>query len=180
MPIVSSDILFKYSVTSGSAGNTVAGTAAGSLGRYISTTVITTAVLDNLFDDVSGEENASSDVEYRCLFVHNSHATLTLQNAVAWITSQVAGGTSLAIAIDDIGAVPIGQAGAQAALIADEGTAPTGVSAFSAPASKPFALALGDIGPGECAAIWVRRTAANTPALDSDGAQLRVEGDTAV
>jgi hypothetical protein len=37
--IVASDIVWRYSVTTGSAGNTTAGTANGSLGKYISTTL---------------------------------------------------------------------------------------------------------------------------------------------
>jgi hypothetical protein len=38
---------------------------------------------------------------------------------------------------------------------------------------------LGDIPAGQCKAIWVRRTAANSAALDVDGAVIRVEGDSA-
>ena len=38
MPIASSDVLYKYSTTAGSAGNSNTGTASGSLGKYISTT----------------------------------------------------------------------------------------------------------------------------------------------
>ena len=42
MPIVASDIVTRFSVTSGSAGDTTAGTAAGSLGKYDSTTGLST------------------------------------------------------------------------------------------------------------------------------------------
>jgi hypothetical protein len=38
MPIADTDILFKFSVKTGSAGNSTSGTAAGSLGKYISVT----------------------------------------------------------------------------------------------------------------------------------------------
>lgn len=180
MPIVEADILYKYSTKVGTAGNQNAGNATGSLGKYISTTPITSAQLNNLFDDVTGDENAASESEYRCLFVHNAHATLSLQNAVAWLSAEVANGADVAIAIDDIGPVAIGQAGAQADEIADEDTAPgAGVGAFSAPTTKGTGLALGTIGPGQCRAIWIRRTTANRAALDNDGATLRVEGDTA-
>ncbi len=44
MPIADTDILIKYSVKTGSAWNSTAGTAVGSLGKYISTTTITSAV----------------------------------------------------------------------------------------------------------------------------------------
>lgn len=180
MAIVEADLKYKLSTTAGTAGNQNAqADPNASLGKYISTTemdLVTT--LGNLFDDVTGDENAASDVEYRCLFVHNSHATLTLQGPVVWISSEVAGGASVAIGVDPAGASPIGQAAAQAAQVADESTAPAGV-AFSAPTSKGTGLALGDLAAGECIAVWVRRTAANSAALDDDGATLRAEGDTA-
>lgn len=180
MAIVAADIKFKLSVTSGAAGNSTGGTPAGSVGKYISTTELSGTALNNLFDDVSGDENAASDVEYRCVFVHNSHATLTYTGAVVWLSAETAGGASAALAIDDIAASAIGSAGAQADLIANEDTAPgAGVGSFSAPTSKATGLSLGDIPAGQCRAFWVKRTAANTAALDTDGCTFSVAGDTA-
>lgn len=179
MPIASADILFKLSTTSGSAGNSTAqADPDASLGKYISTTEITDATLNNLFDDVSGDENAASDVEYRCFFAHNSHATLSLTSAVAYISAEVSGGASVAIGVDPAGATAIGSAPDQAATIANESTAPTGVT-FSAPTTKETGISLGTIAAGECIAIWVRRTAANTSAKNNDGATITVAGDTA-
>lgn len=178
MPIVASDIKLKLSVKTGSAGNSTAGTPAGSLGKYISTTEISAVALNNLFDDVTGDENAASDVEYRCVFVHNAHATLTLLGAVVWLDAEVAGGTAAAISVDTTAASAIGATAAQAKEIADEGTAPTSQT-FSSPTTKATGLAIGDIPAGSCRAVWVRRTAANTAALDNDGFTLAVAGDTA-
>lgn len=179
MPIQSTDLLYKYSVTTGAAGNTAAGTAAGSLGKYVSTTVLADATINNLFPDVTGDENAAQNVDYKCIFVHNNHATLTLQRTVVWLASEVAGGADVALALDLIGAVPVGQAAPQAATIVDKNTAPTGVTAFASPASKATGLAIGDIPAGSVIAIWVRRTARNTAAQNNDGVTIRVEGDTA-
>jgi hypothetical protein len=181
MPISSSDILFKLSTKSGSAGNSTAqGNVNNSLGKYISTTQITDATLNNLFDNISGDENAASTVDYRCIFIHNAHATLTLLSPVVWLSAEVAGGASIAIAIDDIAASAIGSASAQADEIANETTAPgAGVGTFSSPTSKGAGLSLADLPAGQCRAIWIKRTAANTAALDSDGVTIRVEGDTA-
>jgi hypothetical protein len=180
MPIASSDILYKWSTTAGAAGNSTAAGAAGtSLGKYIATTQIVDATLNNLFPDITGDENAASNVDYQCIFVHNNHATLTLQNAVAWLSAEVAGGATVALATDNIAASAVGSASAQAAQIANKNTAPTGVSAFSAPTTKATGLSLGSIGPGQVKAIWVRRTATNSAAQNNDGATLRVEGDTA-
>lgn len=179
MAISASDILFKLSTTSGSAGNSNSqGDPNASLGKYISTTQITDNSLNNLFDDVSGAENAASDVEYRCFFVHNAHASLTYQSAAIYISSEVSGGASIAIGIDTTAASAIGASPAQALTIVDESTAPSGVS-FSSPTTTGGALSLGDIAAGQCRAVWVRRTAANSSAKNNDGATLTVFGDTA-
>ena len=177
MPIVAADILFKFSVKTGTAGNQTAGTADGSLGKYISTTQMPDATLHNLFDVVTGDENAASDVEYRCIFVHNAHATLTWLTPVVWLSAETAGGTNSAIAIDGVVASAIGATPAQADEVANEGTAPTG-EVFSAPPTKATGLSLLDLPAGQCRAIWLRRTAANTVALDNDDVTIRVEGDT--
>lgn len=178
MAITESDILKKLATTAGAAGNSEAGTPAGSLGKYISTTEITEATLLNLFDAITGDENAASTVDYRCVFVHNAHATLTMQSTVVWISAETSGGASASIGVDTTAASAIGASAVQALTIASETTAPAGVS-FSAPTTKGTGLSLGDIPAGSCRAFWVRRTAANTPAVDVDGAVFSIACDTA-
>lgn len=176
--ITAGEILFKFSVAA-AAGNTTAGTAATSLGDQISTTAWAGGVLNDLFDDISGAENAASTVDYRCIFIHNSNASNTLENAVVYLSAETAGGASIAIAIDDIAASAIGSASAQADAIASETTAPgAGVGAFSSPTTSGTGLSLGNIAAGSCRAIWIRRTAANTAALSADGVTIAVTGDT--
>jgi hypothetical protein len=180
VPIASSDILFKLSIKTGSAGNSSAQSDPNqSLGKYISTTQLSGTALNNLFDDVSGTENANSTVEYRCVFVHNNHGSLTLQSPTVYVSSEVAGGTSVAIATDNAAVSNIGSASAQADQITTETTAPSAVSAFSTPTTAAAGLSLGNIGPGQCKAFWVRRTAANTSAVNADGGTWAVAGDTA-
>lgn len=178
MAITATDILLKFSVAA-AAGDGTAGTAAGSLGDQVSTTAITDNTLNNLWDDVTGDENALSDVEYRCIFVHNNHATLTLLSSVVWLSAETAGGASIQIAIDNLAASAKAAAVAQAAVIANENTAPSGVGTFSAPTTKAGGLVIGDLAPAQVRAVWIKRTAANTAALDNDSVTLRVEGDTA-
>lgn len=179
MPIQIADLLIKYSVTTGAAGSTEPGDAAGSHGRYISTTPIADAALNNLFPDITGDENALQNVDYKCIFVHNDHPTLTLMRTVVWLVGEVSGGADTSIALDLIGAVPIGQAAPQAATIADKDTAPVGTTAYAEPTTKATGLDIGDIPAGSCIAIWVRRTARNSAAQNNDGMTLRIEGDTA-
>lgn len=176
--ITAAEIIFRYSVKTGTAGNTVAGTANGSLGKYISTTAWAGGAANDLFDDISGAENAASTVDYRCIFVYNSNTANALQNAVVFISAETAGGASIALASDNVAASALGATAAQAAEIANETTAPAGVSAFSSPTTAATGISLGSIPAGSVRAFWVRRTAANNAALSSDGVTLQVSGDT--
>jgi hypothetical protein len=178
--IVAGDILFKYSIGTGAAGNAAAQPSPNaSLGKYISTTPWAGGSINDLFDDISGAENAANTVDYRCIFIHNNNAANIYQNVVVYLSAEVAGGASIAIAIDNIAASPIGQAGAQAfGPIANETTAPTGVGAFSSPITSATGLSLGNIGIAQCRAFWVRRTASNSSALSNDGVTIAVAGDT--
>lgn len=179
MAIAASDIKYKFSIKTGSAGNTLSQSDGDeSLGKYIATNEITDATLHELFDIITGDENTASTVDYRCVFVHNSHGTLTLQGALVWLTSEVANGADIAIAIDSTAASAIGSAPAQAIEVANETSAPGAIS-FSSPTTKGGALSIGDLAAGSCRAVWIRRTANNSAALDADGVTLRVEGDTA-
>lgn len=177
MAIVAADILFKFSVAA-AAGDTTAGTAAGSLGDQVSTTQITDASLHNLFDVITGDENAASEAEYRGIFVHNNHGSLTWENVVVWLSAEVAGGAVAAISVDTTGVTAKGSASPQMKTIADENTAPA-TQTFTAPTTKGTGLPIGNMAPGTVAGIWIRRTAANTAAVSNDGVTIRCEGDTA-
>lgn len=178
MAITSEDIEFRLSTKSGAAGDSQASTSAASLGKYMSTTEITDASLHNLFDLITGDENAAEDIEYRCFFVYNTHETLTWEGVKVWLSDEVAGGADAAIAVDQVAASDHDESDPQANEIADEDTAPDGES-FSAPTSKEAGLDVGDLGPGKCRAIWVRRTATDSGPVDEDGVTISFAGDTA-
>lgn len=173
MPILSSEIVFRLS---GGASNT---DAAASLGGAMSTAgggVITSGQLNNLFDDVSGDESASGDTEYRCMYVTNNNSSspeLTLTSIATWISVESASGDSeYAIGLD-----PAGVDGT-ATTIANESTAPAGVT-FTRPTSKGAGLSISDMAAGSNQAIWVRRViSAAASAANNDGPTIRVEGDT--
>ena len=178
MAITATDILFKLSKNTGPGNSSAQADPNDSIGGFMSSTQITDATLHNLFDVVTGDENAASDVEYRCFFIHNNHGTLTWEAVKVWLFSETAGGASAAIAIDGTGVVSATSASAQAERVANESTAPSGET-FSSPTTKATGLSVGNIGAGQAVAIWVRRTAANTAAVDTDGVIIRAEGDTA-
>lgn len=174
--IIASEVLTKYSVAA-AAGNTTAGTANGSLGDQISTTQWTGGVANDLFDDVTGAQNAASAVDYRCIFVHNNNASNTLENAVVYLSAETAGGASIAVGADPTAESAIGSGSTQAVTVATETDAPAGVT-FSSPTTVGAGVALGNIPVGHCKAFWVRRTAANSAALSGDGVTIAVTGDT--
>jgi len=178
--IVASDILFKLSITTGSAGNAATQPSPNaSLGKYISTTQLSGTALNNLFDDVSGAENTAGTTDYRCFFVHNNNASNIYQNAVVWLSGgDPAGGSTITIAVDTTAASAIGSATAQADVIASETTAPTLVSAYSAPTTSGTGIALGNIGIGQCKAVWVKRVTSGAAAVNAETVTFAVTGDT--
>jgi hypothetical protein len=177
--IISSEIVFRLTTTAGAAGDSTAqANPNASLGKYASTTAWAGGVANDLFDDISGAENAASTVDYRAIAVLNNNAANTFQNPVVYISAETAGGASIALATDNIAASAKGSASAQLAQIASETTAPTGVSAFSSPTTVGAGLALGDIPVANVKGFWVKRTAANSSALSSDGVTITVSGDT--
>src|SRR4051812_18321624 len=112
--ITSGEILWRLSVKTGAAGNSTPSTAAGSLGTWASSTLWAGGVANDLFDDITGAENLVSTVDYRCVFVHNSNTANVLQNAVAYLSAEVAGGATIAIAVDTTAASALASGTAQA------------------------------------------------------------------
>lgn len=154
MPISDDDIEFALS---GGAANT---SPAASLGGPIATTGTKDIpeTKNALLDDVAPDEATVGDVEYRGLYVRNGHATDPLLNAVIWIDqSALPAGTTVEIglAVEDVGVAM--------ATIADESTAPSGVT-FSAPAARESGLSLNTAAPlsglsaGAYRGVWIKRT----------------------
>lgn len=178
MPILSTDLRLVYSTLTGSSGNSTAQpNPNNSLGRWASTTQWSGGTLNDLFDDVTGDDNANQVVDYRCVFIHNNHSSLTLIAPKFWIASEVSGGANIAIGVDLTAASSYGSSTPQALQVANENTAPAGV-AFSSPTTKTAGLNLGDLPAGQVKALWIRRTATNSAALNNDGATLQLEGDS--
>jgi len=168
MPIVASDIKFHLS---GGAANADAN---ASLGGIISSTVIVDASLHNLFDVVSGDEAAAGDIEYRCFYVKNNHATLAMQNTKIWVQSESASADS-----DELIGLGSSAIGATEQTVTDESTAPTSVI-FSQANLEANALVIGNIPAQSTMAVWVRRDiTAAASAVNSDQTTIRVKCETA-
>lgn len=171
MPVDASDIALKYSVAA-AAGNTTAGTAATSLGDQVSTTAIPQSGANVWFDDVSAAEATAGDIEYRCAFVHNTDSTDSGVNVQVILQADVAGGAAIAIGLDPTAASAVGSASAQAVTVADENTAPAGVTFGTGN------LSVGTLAAGQVKAFWVRRTiSASQVAVTGDGFTVRIAGE---
>lgn len=167
MPITSSDIQLRLS---GGAANS---NPNASLGGAKSTTQMGTG-LHNLFDIVNDGETTSGDTEYRCIYIHNAHATLTMQSARVWISSNTP-------STDTQAEIGLGTAAINGTeqTVADESTAPTGVT-FGLVATEGAALTIGDIPPGQHKAVWIKRVVAEgAAAYNDDQAAISVKCATA-
>lgn len=162
MPIIGSDIVYRLS------GGSSNSSAAASLGGVKSSNVAP----NPLFDNVSSSEALAGDTEYRCFYVHNAHATLTMLNTVAWLTANTSSGDT---AIEmGAGTAAIN---ANEQTVANEDTAPSGVT-FTAAASEGAAIALGDIPPGQHKAVWLKRIVNSAAAASADTFNVRTKCDT--
>lgn len=164
MPIVASDIKFRLS---GGGSNS---DPAASLGGAMSSVEVNASTL---WDAVSSAEAAAGRTEYRCVYVLNSHATLTALADKIWLAANTPStDTTL-----DIGLGTSAVSGTEQT-VANETTAPTGVS-FSAAATEGAALTVGDLAPGAWKALWLRRTVnAGAAGPVTETATLRNKCDT--
>lgn len=187
MPLNPGDIAFRYSNSQASAplndssDPPVPGRSGNldkyCLGGWVSTIPWTGGDAD-LFDDITGSENIGFATDYRCVFLVNLNFSLTLYNAIVYITAQQAGGADCEIGLDTTGVVPLNSPSLQSLQIANETQAPFNIPFFQA-STRPFALEIGDVPPRNCIGIWIKRQAQNSPAMVGDYLTIRVEGDTA-
>jgi hypothetical protein len=172
MSVVAADIKLRYSVGTGSAGLTTAGTRDTSLGKYVSTTDVS-APPNAFYDDVQSAEASAGDTEYRAIAVYNSHATDSALNVKVSISAEVSGGGVTTIALDNIASGAANGASALSATVANENAAPTGVGTFGT-----SDLTIGTLAAGQAKAFWLKRTVgASTGPLVGDGFTITVGGD---
>lgn len=166
MSIITGDI--KFYLTGGAANSDVN----ASLGGTTSSVEITTATLNNLFDNISAGEAISGDTEYRAISVKNTNVSDTLYNAVLYCSDGYTEGsasTHTEFALDS---------GTQTT--PDESTTPSTPSlTFSTHVGEGNGLALGNMATGVEKRIWIKRIcAASAVAYSADKQTLIVKGQT--
>lgn len=163
MPIIATDIKYRLSGGAANADPLL------SLGGAKSTA----DAASTIFDNVNGDESTAGDIEYRCVYVHNAHATLTMDLAILWIQANTPS-TSTTI---DVGLGTSAINGIEQTVV-NENTAPTTIT-WTAAATSGAAIALGNIPPGQHKAVWLRRTVTAAAPAIADSFTLRTQCDTA-
>ena len=165
MSIISTDLLY---LLSGGASNN---NPNASLGGVVSSVEVVDNTLNNLFDDVSGDEHEAGDTEYRAIFIKNNHGTDTAYNVKIWIESNTT-------AADD--SIQIGKEadfGSPIQTIVNESTAPVAID-FSTADGQVNAISIGDMAASQVIGIWVKRivVTGNTPQAEN-AATLKIYTD---
>lgn len=152
-----------FFLTGQNRGSLAVTVAAGSLPATTNTEAFTTThIKNNLFDDVLKLDALNGAVDYRCIYLYNNHPTEAFLQ-VGVYGYGAAGNPAAAGDLFYVGADPAGAGNGSstgvATTIANENSAPAGVTFSSPQLASP--LILGVINPGEARAIWLRR---NVPA----------------
>ena len=169
MVILTSEIIYRLS---GGAANSNVNL---SLGGAKSSTALVDNTINNLYADSLGPESVAGSIKYRAIYFHNGNGSLTAQNSRVYITTNTP-------STDTVIAIAVGTAAINGTeqTIANEDTAPTGVTWSTTAVDYASGLALGDIPFGQHKAIWFRRTlTAGAAAFNSDSVVFEVGVDSA-
>lgn len=123
--------------------------AASLPGSNLNNTITIANKTNELYDDVSKAESYAGMTRYRAVYLCNSVSDKTAFKL--WIAENTPGLDTLAIGLDPAGA------GGTAATIANETTAPVGVT-FSSPANETDALSIGALTSTQNYPFWIRET----------------------
>ncbi|MCP4545509.1 MAG: hypothetical protein GY835_03450 [bacterium] len=137
-PVSTADADGEHILTSATAGElTVDVTKAGLPGSAVDEVVTISTALNEFYDDILSAEALAGDTEYQCICLKNMDSvTHTLK---IWHSNTDTGGAEMSLGLDVAG-VGDGSTTGVAATIADEGTAPAGVT-FSSPVTEASGLA---------------------------------------
>ncbi len=137
---------------------------AGDIGGAIAA-ILTDDTLNNVWDDVASGDASAGDTEYRCVYVKNTHGSISVANVTVEI------GTDPAESNFETSLGAAGKNGTETE-IANEDTAPAGTSFGTG------SISIGTLAAGDNYPIWVKRIViAGAGALTPDTGILKVSGD---
>lgn len=140
-----------YAIQGANAGGVlIIGIVAANLpGSNTSNSIEISGLANQIFDDISKDESDVGMTDYRLIYIKND--SVDAKKAVkVWIGSNATGEDSVSIGLDPAGVSAAG------AIIADELTAPSGVT-FSAPSTDASALTIGTLVSADYYGIWIKR-----------------------
>ena len=123
-------------------------------GGDTSDTFVVAPQVNNLWDDVSGIEQAEGSVEYRCIYLENTNGVDDMFQVTVFFNDgdKLEFGEGYAIGLDPAGINGV------ATTIVDEETAPGGVVFDASATSEGAAISIGNLTPGDFQAVWIRRS----------------------
>jgi hypothetical protein len=150
-----------------------------SIGGTSSTSTISDATLNNLFDDVSAAEATSGDSEYRGIFLYLSNSSDTLTNARVWISaSTTAAGDEFYLVTDSKGLCTGVRTGHTMSSCTDEGTTASGMGGTWRTVSEY--ITLGNMTPTSSYPVWIKRSvSAGASSYANNSATVAWDGETA-
>ena len=166
-PITTADFDIYLTHTTGPGQSTAQTDPDASLGDFVSSTQVTDASANNVFDDISGAENSALTVDYRVIAVVNAHSTDTMYDVTVWISGESANAPTIALAAEGSGASDADSASQQFEELTDENTAPSGET-FTSPTDYDNGINLGDLTAGQTRGLIIRRTAVDSGAVSAD------------
>jgi len=132
-------------------------------------TVAITTTGNEIFDDVELAEAANGAIQYRCLYIKNTHATEDLVRVGVYIPRDTPGVDTLAVAIDTDAGVGDGVTTGVAATVINEDDPSNLISGLSFTETSDVESAVEEaltITPGDSVPIWIRRTIPAGVSLD--------------
>jgi len=178
MVLTASDLVFYYTNNANQPTNTL------SLGGTISPNTIPPG-LNNVWDDVTGDESYNGDTEYRAIALRNTHATNDFLNVYVYTTGFQAGSPAdtISFALEKPSGSP-----ASIQAVPHEGSAPvetqftvaTGATvSWTTEGAPSNSLFYGTLNAGDWMGIWLRRVVpAGAGAKDQRSCTLEFKGET--
>lgn len=120
----------------------------------LSQTITISNQTNELFDDIPSDESWNGSTDYRCIFITNTHGTLTFNTVKVWIEQQPLGADVLRLGYNSA------KKNNDAETVGSETTAPSGSVVFGTHEDEAGAIDLSALAAGDRWPIWVERTIA--------------------
>jgi hypothetical protein len=163
--VATSDLIFRLSGGASNADPKL------SVGGAMSTVLVVDDVMNNIWDNVDGIQLVNGSTEVRCIYIYNANTAATFASVKAWISQpSIASSNTISIGAGNAAA------GTAEPAVANETIVPGNVI-FVTASTQASGISLGNIGPQQYKAIWIKRvTAPGSEAFPDNGYTIRVQG----